>query len=76
MILRDLMSYITMRKRVSLEEIALHFAADPLAIRGMLEKLETKGKVRSLPVAECSSNCCLCDIDKCAPSIWEPVPKA
>ncbi len=62
MILSELRSYLNEKKRVTLNEIVIHFNMDSDAIRGMLSKWKNKGKVRQLPVnSVCGTSCCKCD---------------
>lgn len=62
MILSELRSYLKEKKRVTLYELVIHFKVDADALRGMLGKWISKGKVRKLPVgSECGTSCCKCD---------------
>ena len=62
MILSDLRSYIQERERVTLNDMVVHFHIDADALRGMLAKWISKGKVRQMPGgAECGGSCCKCD---------------
>jgi hypothetical protein len=63
MILSDLRQYLQDRRRVTLNDLVTHFHIDADALRGMLGKWISKGKVRQLPVnsAACGSTCCKCD---------------
>lgn len=62
MILSELKSYLQQQKRVSLNDLAIHFDIDADALRGMLGKWIGKGKVRQLPLnSSCGSSCCKCD---------------
>lgn len=62
MILSELKIYLQSRQRVSLSDLVLHFNADADALRGMLGKWMSKGKVRQLPAgSNCGTNCCKCD---------------
>ncbi len=62
MILSELKNYLRHRKRVSLNDLAVHFDIDADALRGMLGKWISKGKVKRLPVdSSCGSSCCKCD---------------
>jgi hypothetical protein len=45
MILSELKDYVKSRRQVSLGDAALHFDAEPEAIRGMLEFWVRKGKI-------------------------------
>ncbi len=58
--LLDIKAYMQQRQHVSLRDLALHFDADPEAIRGMLDKWIEKGRVRKCSTAACggcASNC-------------------
>lgn len=62
MILSDLRAYLRAKKRVTLNELVIHFDMDAGALRGMLAKWIQKGKVRQLPIgAGCGSTCTQCD---------------
>ncbi len=62
MILSELKNYLRHKKRVSLNDLAVHFDIDADALRGMLGKWISKGKVKRLPVdSSCGSSCCKCD---------------
>lgn len=62
MILSDLRDYLKEQRRVALADLANHFGMDADALRGMLGKWISKGKVRKLPLtASCGTSCCQCD---------------
>lgn len=63
MILADLRSYLQLRHRVPLNDLVTHFQIDADALRGMLSKWMSKGKVRlvSGKNANCGTSCCQCD---------------
>ena len=62
MILSDLRDYLLQRQRVTLNDLVLHFNMDADALRGMLEKWISKGKVRKTsPESGCGTSCCKCD---------------
>ncbi len=62
MILSDLRSYLQEKHRVALSDLVLHFNMDADALRGMLGKWISKGKVRQSPVTtSCGTSCCKCD---------------
>lgn len=62
MILSDLRSYLKEQRRVALADLITHFNIDADALRGMLDKWISKGKVRKLPLtASCGTSCCQCD---------------
>lgn len=62
MILSELRNYLQDKRRVTLNDLVLHFHVDANALRGMLGKWVSKGKVRISPVGgNCGSSCCKCD---------------
>ncbi len=63
MILSDLRHYLQERRRVTLNDLVLHFNVDANALRGMLRKWISKGKVRQSPIggSACGTSCCKCD---------------
>lgn len=62
MILSDLRAYLRAHHRVALADLIVHFDIDADALRGMLDKWISKGKVRKLPLsASCGTSCCQCD---------------
>jgi hypothetical protein len=62
MILSDIKRYLRERGQASLQDIALHFDADPEAVRGMLEQWIRKDKVERRMLGEaCGSGCTKCD---------------
>ena len=63
MILSDVRDYLQQKRRVSLNDLVLHFNVDADALRGMLAKWIGKGKVRqsSAGGAACGTSCCQCD---------------
>ena len=62
MILSDLRDYLRQQRRVALADLVTHFGMDADALRGMLGKWISKGKVRKLPLtASCGTSCCQCD---------------
>lgn len=62
MILSDIRHYLEQRGQATLADIALHFDADPDAIRGMLEVWIRKGRIRRrMATASCGSSCSQCD---------------
>jgi putative ferrous iron transport protein C len=61
-ILSDLRAYLREQHRVALADLVNHFGMDADALRGMLDKWISKGKVRKLPLtASCGTSCCQCD---------------
>ncbi|HHJ15197.1 MAG TPA: sugar metabolism transcriptional regulator [Gammaproteobacteria bacterium] len=62
MILSDIRHYLEQRGQATLADIALHFDADPDAVRGMLEVWVRKGRVHCRrATASCGSSCSQCD---------------
>lgn len=62
MILSDLRLYLQQKRRVTLNDLVLHFHVDANALRGMLAKWINKGKVRLSPAgSSCGTTCCKCD---------------
>ena len=62
MILSDLRAYLRLQHRVALADLIIHFNMDADALRGMLDKWISKGKLRKLPLgASCGTSCCQCD---------------
>lgn len=62
MILSDLRGYLQEKRRVTLNDLMLHFHMDADALRGMLNKWISKGKVRQSPAGlSCGTSCCKCD---------------
>lgn len=59
MILTDIQKYLQEQGRVSLAQMELKFRMDNHALRGMLDKLIRKGRVRKMPVKKCSG-CASC----------------
>jgi len=64
MILSEIRRYLQERKQVTLGDLAVHFDADPGAMRGMLEQWIRKGKVsKSELKTSCNRNCGKCNGD-------------
>lgn len=62
MVLSELRNYLQENRRVLLVDLANRFNTDPDALRGMLKKWVSKGKVRKVSGATgCSNGCCKCD---------------
>ena len=62
MILSDLRAYLKVQHRTALADLVIHFGMDADALRGMLDKWISKGKVRKLPLSSsCGTSCCQCD---------------
>jgi len=65
MILSEVRAYLAERKRAPLSDLQLRFNAQPDALRGMLQHLIRKGRVREISGKSCDG-CC-----KCAPETLE-----
>ncbi len=74
MILSQLRDYLAERCRLSLQDMANHFDADPEALRGMLAILERKGQVQKLAAGTACGGCCKCN--DAAPELYEWVDGA
>jgi hypothetical protein len=61
MILSELRDYIRARGRVTLSDMAVRFDKDPNALRGMVQKWISKGKVAKLADStRCGKTCAGC----------------
>lgn len=71
MILSDIGRYVQEHHQVSLKQIAVHFNAQPDAVRGMLEIWVNKGKIsRQMATASCGSTCQQCDTGNTEIYVW------
>ena len=71
MILAEIKGYLKQRGQASLQDIALHFDADPEAVRGMLQQWIRKGKVERRMLGEaCGSGCTKCNPSGVEFYIW------
>lgn len=62
MILSDLRTYLRDKHRATLNDLVVHFHMDADALRGMLAKWISKGKVKQSSAAmACGTSCCKCD---------------
>lgn len=62
MILSDLRNYIRQQHKVALVDLINHFHMDANALRGMLDKWISKGKIKKLTLETgCGTSCCKCD---------------
>jgi putative ferrous iron transport protein C len=62
MILSELRNYMQLQHRVVLNDLIIHFNVDANALRGMLGKWISKGKVRKTSAEQaCGTSCCKCD---------------
>jgi predicted ArsR family transcriptional regulator len=70
-ILSQISSYLAERGQATLADIALHFDADPEAVRGMLDHWVRKGRVEQRKVeAACGTSCQRCDPAAMVLYIW------
>lgn len=71
MILSEIRRYLEQRGQASLADIALHFDAEPDAVRGMLDAWIRKGKViRRASTASCGTACQSCDPASTELYVW------
>jgi len=71
MILSEIRDYVRQRGQVTLADIALHFDADPDAVRGMLQVWIDKGKLhRQMATASCGGSCTQCDPASTEIYVW------
>jgi len=71
MILSKIKHYLMKHKRVTLEDLALHFDIETEAMRGMLEQWIRKGRVLKLDMqVSCNKTCSKC-CDTSAMEIYE-----
>ena len=74
MILAEIRDYLATRGRAPLSDLATRFAADPEALRAMLDQWIRKGRVRRLDGGSgACGGCCGCT-DK-LPEVYEWVPR-
>lgn len=60
MILTDVQEYVREQRQVSLEQLARRFDVQPAALRGMLDRLSLKGRVRRLERPDRCTGCRIC----------------
>ncbi|VXD21691.1 conserved hypothetical protein [Planktothrix serta PCC 8927] len=65
MILQEIQQYLCKHPVSSLTELSQHFHSDPDALRLMLERLQSKGRVRKLEAKKCGG------CQSCAPETLE-----
>lgn len=65
MILTDLQKFLAQHKKASLADLQLHFRSDADALRGMLNRLIRKGRVRKMEGKKCGG------CHSCAPETIE-----
>ncbi|EGV31270.1 protein of unknown function DUF1920 [Thiorhodococcus drewsii AZ1] len=61
MIVSELSRYLQDNGRAALRDLSHRFDSEPEALRGMLQTLERKGRIRKLPSNTPCSGCCSCD---------------
>ena len=62
MILSEIRDYLASRGQATLADISLHFDTEPDAMRGMLERWVSKGRLERRKVeAACGTSCTRCD---------------
>jgi hypothetical protein len=71
MILAEIRAYLQHRGQATLADIALHFAAEPDAVRGMLDVWIRKGVVhRRTATPSCGTRCSQCDLASTEIYVW------
>jgi len=61
MILVDIRHYLANHQTATLNDLAIHFDADPESIRGMLQIWISKGRIKKMPVqTSCGGGCGRC----------------
>lgn len=60
MILKELKEYVKTNQQVSLKDIAIHFDAEPEAVKGMLDFWIRKGKIRHYASSSVCGGSCSC----------------
>ena len=71
MILSEVRDYLQHKGQASLNDIALHFDAEPMAVRGMLDLWIRKGKARKQYITQsCGSSCQACSPAATEIYIW------
>jgi hypothetical protein len=72
MILSDIKHYVKTNKRVNLEDLALHFDADPRAIEGMMDVWIRKGRISRSDIKPlCTGGCASCSQCNARLTIYE-----
>ena len=62
MLLSEIRDYLQTHQRAALIDLAHRFNSDPDALRAMLDKWVSKGRIEKLPQGTaCGSECCKCD---------------
>ena len=71
MILADIRNYLEQRGQATLADIAVHFDAEPDAVRGMLDIWIRKGMAhKKMATASCGSSCSQCDSAATEIYVW------
>ncbi|WP_459924074.1 FeoC-like transcriptional regulator [Desulfatiferula olefinivorans] len=61
MTLSDIKQYVIANRRVNLDDLALHFDADPSAVEGMMDVWVRKGRVSRSDIKPlCTGGCSAC----------------
>ena len=60
MILKELQQFVAQHKKVSLADLQLHFRIDADALRGMLNRLIRKGRIRKMEHSKKCGGCHSC----------------
>jgi len=72
MILMDLKDYLSRNRMASLADLSVHFGVEPDAMRGMLEQLICKKRLRKLPPGKQCQGCCgECKCDQLEMYKWQ-----
>jgi putative ferrous iron transport protein C len=75
MILSQIKSYLSERGQATLADMALHFDAEPEAVRGMLDQWVRKGRVERRKVeAACGTSCNRCNPAAMELYVWRGRP--
>ena len=61
MILNEVQNFLSQKKKASLADMQLHFRMDGNALRGMLNKLIRKGRVRKMEDGKKCGGCHSCE---------------
>ena len=71
MILSQVSDYLRSHRQASLLDMSIGLNTDAEALRGMLQVLERKGRVRKLPSgSSCNSGCTKCHVDTIEIYAW------
>jgi len=72
MILSELRNYMQARRRVSLVDMVNRFNVDPEALRGMLDRLVSKGRIEKIQQNNsCAKTCSKCDVNSLEIYQWK-----